>query len=122
MDVTRRRAGIKLGLGFGNISTQTTVARGDGRCKIDVTDRLANIVPVHLEQETRARITVIEIAQRLNIGRMAVYAMLEQGVMPGIRIGRRWIITWNAYSRWERTCGMRSGTGLETKPEVRVLN
>ncbi len=31
------------------------------------------------------------------IGRLAVYAMLEQGILPGIRLGRRWIITRHAY-------------------------
>jgi excisionase family DNA binding protein len=68
-----------------------------------------------------SRITVSEIATRLAIGRLAVYAMLEKGIVPGIRLGRRWIITRHAYEQWERTCGMRAGTGLETKPEVRVL-
>jgi hypothetical protein len=33
--------------------------------------------------------------------------MLEQGILPGIRLGRRWIITRHAYEQWERTCGMR---------------
>ena len=70
----------------------------------------------------RSRMDVHEIARRLNIGRLAVYAMLEQGILPGIRVGRRWIITRHAYEEWERTCGMRSGTGLETQPEVPVLN
>lgn len=68
------------------------------------------------------RISVPEIAQRLGVGRLAVYAMLEQGTMPGIRLGRRWIITRHAYEQWERTCGMRSRTGLHARPEVTVLN
>ena len=68
------------------------------------------------------RISVPEIARRLDIGRMAVYAMLEQSIIPGIRLGRRWIITLHAYETWERTCGMRSGTGLEPQQEVTVLN
>ncbi len=67
------------------------------------------------------RITVEEIARRLNIGRLAVYAMLKQQILPGIRLGRRWIITRHAYEQWERTCGMRS-PGLDTQPEVTVLN
>jgi excisionase family DNA binding protein len=69
-----------------------------------------------------SRISVPEIAQRLDIGRLAVYALLEQGIMPGIRLGRRWIITRQAYEQWERTCGMRAGAGLPTQPEVTVLN
>jgi excisionase family DNA binding protein len=69
-----------------------------------------------------SRITVQEIARRLSIGRLAVYAMLEQGIIPAIRLGRRWIITRHAYREWERTCGMRAGAGLVAQPEVTVLN
>jgi excisionase family DNA binding protein len=65
---------------------------------------------------------VLEIARRLDIGRMAVYSMLEQGIMPGLRIGRRWIVTRHAYEQWERTCGVRVGAGLAAQPEVPVLN
>jgi excisionase family DNA binding protein len=56
---------------------------------------------------TNGRIAVPEIASRLGIGRLAVYAMLEQGILPGIRLGRRWIVTQAAFERWERTCGSR---------------
>jgi excisionase family DNA binding protein len=48
-----------------------------------------------------------EIRSRLGIGRMAIYGMLERGQLPGIRVGRRWIVTRQAYERWERTCGIR---------------
>jgi len=64
--------------------------------------------------------SVEEIARRLKIGRLAVYTMLEQGIMPGIRLGRRWIITRHAYDQWERNCGMP--TGLQAEAEVTVLN
>jgi excisionase family DNA binding protein len=70
--------------------------------------------------QPNSRITVPEIARRLSIGRLTVYAMLEQGLLPGIRLGRRWIITRHAYEQWERTCGMRSGAGLDRKREVMV--
>lgn len=73
-------------------------------------------------REMASRITVPEIAQRLHIGRLAVYAMLTQGIIPGIRLGRRWIITRHAYDVWERTCGTRSGALLTGQPEVTVLN
>jgi len=69
-----------------------------------------------------SRISVPEIAQRLDIGRLAVYSLLKQGIMPGIRLGRRWIVTRHAYEAWERTCGMRDGTGLGEPTEVTVLN
>jgi excisionase family DNA binding protein len=72
--------------------------------------------------ETPSRITVPEIARRLKIGRLAVYTMLEHGIIPGIRIRRRWIITGQAYEQWERTCGVRTGPGLTAPPEVTVLH
>ena len=62
---------------------------------------------------TNSRISIPEIAQRLSIGRLAVYAMLEQGMLPGIRLGRRWIVTRHAYHEWERTCGTPATTGFE---------
>jgi excisionase family DNA binding protein len=62
--------------------------------------------------ESCGRISVPEIAKRLSIGRLAVYAMLEQGIIPAVRLGRRWIITRRAYFVWEETCGVRSGAGL----------
>jgi excisionase family DNA binding protein len=70
----------------------------------------------------RARMTVEEIARRLDIGRLAVYTMLEQGIIPAVRLGRRWIVTRHAFDTWERTCGMRSGAGLSPPPEVKVLS
>src|SRR5205823_11170218 len=50
------------------------------------------------EERLSKRMSVEEIARRLEIGRLAVYAMLERGIMPGIRLGRRWIITRHASS------------------------
>ena len=70
----------------------------------------------------KTRMTVQEIASRLDIGRVAVYRMLEQGLLPGVRLGRRWIVTRHAYETWEKTCGTRAGAGLPTEPEVMVLN
>ena len=65
---------------------------------------------------------VEEIAARLDIGRLAVYAMLEQGLLPGIRLGRRWIITRHAYEEWEHTCGMPTGSPVGTgfRPDFEV--
>ncbi len=69
-----------------------------------------------------SRISVPEIARRLRIGRLAVYSMLEQGIIPGLRLGRRWIVTRDAYLSWERTCGVRASAGLSDQPEVDVVN
>ena len=68
------------------------------------------------------RITVPEIARRLGVGRLKVYFMLKRQILPGIRVGRQWIITRPAYEQWERTCGTRSGAGLVAQQEVTVLN
>jgi excisionase family DNA binding protein len=70
--------------------------------------------------ETSSRISVPEIARRLDIGRLAVYAMLEQGIIPGIRLGHRWIITRHAYDQWERTCGTSDRTRLSEQTELTV--
>jgi excisionase family DNA binding protein len=70
------------------------------------------ISPFQVERAERisgsatGRISVPEIAQRLSVGRLAVYAMLEQGILPAIKLGRRWLITRHAYEAWERTCGI----------------
>jgi len=68
------------------------------------------------------RISVPAIARRLRIGRLAVYSMLNLGIIPAIKLGRRWIITRSAYEEWERSCGTRAGTGLGRRPEVTVLH
>jgi excisionase family DNA binding protein len=46
-----------------------------------------------------ARITVQQIVHRLGLGRQAVYALLKQGTIPTIRLGRRWIVTRHAYEQ-----------------------
>ena len=69
----------------------------------------------------RIRISAVEIAHRLNIGRQSVYSLLERGIIPGVRLGRRWIITRHAYEQWERSCGMQARAGLHAPPEVTVL-
>ena len=66
----------------------------------------------------QARMTVEEIARRLDIGRVAVYTMLEQGIIPAVRLGRRWIVTRHAFENWERTCGV--ATGLQRRTEHKV--
>ena len=75
-----------------------------------------------LQSRLGNRMSVEEIARRLDVGRLAVYAMLEGGIIPGVRVGRRWIVTRYAYEEWERTCGMGDRAGLVEPTEVRVLN
>jgi len=87
---------------------------------INESPRAANTDPA--AASTSSRVSVLEIAQRLRVGRMAVYSMLEQGIIPGVRLGRRWIVTRSSYLAWEGTCGMQLKTGLPEPPEVTVLN
>jgi excisionase family DNA binding protein len=75
-----------------------------------------------------SRMLIPEIASRLSVGRLAVYTMLEQGIIPAVRLGRRWIVTRQAFENWERTCGVRlaarasapSTTGLLRQTEHKV--
>ena len=66
------------------------------------------------------RITIPEIAARLSIGRLTVYGMLESGIIPGIRVGRLWLVTRTAFDAWERTCGSSSAPGLPRQFEQEV--
>jgi excisionase family DNA binding protein len=71
------------------------------------------------------RMTVPEIATRLSIGRAAVYQMLERGVIPAIRIGKRWLVTRYAFEKWERSCGSAAAKRAQhawTSPPTRVMN
>jgi excisionase family DNA binding protein len=61
---------------------------------------------------------VEDIARRLDIGRLAVDMMLEEGIIPAVRLGRRWIVTRHAFESWERNCGI--ATGLQRRTEHRV--
>jgi len=60
-----------------------------------------------------SRISVNEIAERLSIGRGAVYKMLEEHIVPGIRLGKRWIVTRPAFEAWERRCGQENASLLD---------
>jgi len=110
-----RRTGIVAGAGKAEFtrSSQSTAPSNETAKKAQAsTDGLADSI----------RISVPEIARRLNIGRLAVYAMLEKGIIPGVRVGRRWLITRAAYMTWEQTCGLKADAGLQPKPEVVVVN
>lgn len=84
---------------------------------LPVRDRVA-----YRTSDRGARMSVDEIAKRLRIGRLSVYAMLQQNIIPGIQLGRRWIITRHAYGEWERSCGTRPGALLGQQAEVKVVN
>lgn len=60
-----------------------------------------------------ARITVPEICKRLNLGRRAVYGLLEARIIPSIRVGTRWVIARYAYEEWEKTFGQRNPIAVQ---------
>jgi excisionase family DNA binding protein len=51
------------------------------------------------------RIKIEEIAKHLSISLGSVYELLEKRILLGIRLGRRWIVTRQAFKAWEDTCG-----------------
>jgi excisionase family DNA binding protein len=61
------------------------------------------------------RISVVEIAKRLSIGRLAVYTMLVKRIIPAIRLGRRWIITRRSYEQWEQAAGRMETDGITNR-------
>jgi excisionase family DNA binding protein len=73
-----------------------------------------------MDTERNKRITIEEIADRLSIGRLAVYALLEQKEIPAIRLGRRWVVTRYAYENRERTCGTTPRAGQRLPPPSRI--
>lgn len=74
---------------------------------------MGQLVRVQNAEETLSstRMSILEIAARLEIGRLAVYRMLEERKLPGVRVGKRWIVTRKAFERWEAECGMTEAPG-----------
>jgi excisionase family DNA binding protein len=71
-------------------------------------------MPAAVLPAVSSRITIPQIALRLSLGRQTVYAMLEQRLIPAVRIGK--IVTRYSYERWERSAGMTSqnpGGGID---------
>ena len=56
-----------------------------------------------------ARITIKEITERLCISKTAVYDMLNAGMIPAVRLpsakAGKWIVSREAYMRWEGQIG-----------------
>lgn len=47
-------------------------------------------------------ISVEEAGRRLGIGRSLTYEMLRQGVIPSIRLGKRFVIPEDRFERWRQ--------------------
>jgi transposase len=61
--------------------------------KVHIVEAMSNTEKEQNEQATwgvrtaeAARMRIPEIAKRLDIGRLAVYDLLDQGIIPGIRL------------------------------------
>jgi excisionase family DNA binding protein len=50
--------------------------------------------------------SVAEIAERLAVGEMAIYRMLDERIIPAVRVGKRWLVTRKAFEKWEENCGL----------------
>ena len=46
-----------------------------------------------------------ELAKEIGISRQAVYAALHRGIIPSIRIGKRFVLPRTAIAEWLRTAG-----------------
>lgn len=54
-----------------------------------------------LETDTAAPLlTVPEVAQRLHISISQTYSLLQQGTIPGFRIGKAWRIDRGIFAAW----------------------
>jgi excisionase family DNA binding protein len=64
----------------------------------------------------RTTITVPEISERIGICEETIYEMLRSRVIPNIRYGRRFIISRNAFERWEATIGEQVQPSVSKEP------
>jgi len=54
--------------------------------------------------------SVDELAHEIGISRQAAYAALRRGVIPSIRIGKRFVVPRAAIAEWLRTAGNQAVT------------
>jgi excisionase family DNA binding protein len=59
-----------------------------------------------------SRITIDEITRDLNLGRVRVYEMLKQHIIPNIRLGRSYLVTRHAYEEWKKICGLQKAASV----------
>jgi excisionase family DNA binding protein len=52
-----------------------------------------------------ARYSIDEAAQVLDLSRKTVYDHLRSGALPGVKLGRLWILPKAAFDQWLRTAG-----------------
>jgi excisionase family DNA binding protein len=50
--------------------------------------------------EKKEVLTVVDLAQELEVGLAVAYALVRQGTIPSRRIGRKYVISRRQYERW----------------------
>lgn len=64
--------------------------------------------------------TVMELAERLGIGRSNATCLMKSAGFPSIRVGRQWLVDEKAYERWYATHhGVTVPTRQVAKPKRR---
>jgi excisionase family DNA binding protein len=57
----------------------------------------------------RTTIKAPEISQRLGVCEPTVRDLLRKQIIPNVRYGRIWIVSRNAFERWEQNIGVNPG-------------
>jgi excisionase family DNA binding protein len=57
------------------------------------------------EQPVPMRMSVSDVAKRLQVSQPLVYKMLRAKQIPAVRFGRKWYIPQTAYLKWEARLG-----------------
>lgn len=55
--------------------------------------------------QEKATITVNEISRDLGVGKIKVYSLLKQGIIPALCVNRRWMVSRTQYMEWSRNFG-----------------
>lgn len=73
------------------------------------TATVAGLGPTQKVDPHRATYTVMEVAHLLNLSRGLTYQYLRAGLIPAIRIGRRWLIPRKRFHEWLDGLGVERG-------------
>ena len=60
--------------------------------------------PAYELDDDRAVYTVAEVARLLSLSRGGTYELVRQGVIPAVRLGRRWVIPKTRFHAWLAEC------------------
>jgi excisionase family DNA binding protein len=60
--------------------------------------------PEYALDDDRAVYTVAEVARLLALSRGGTYELVRKGVIPAVRLGRRWVIPKARFQAWLDSC------------------